>query len=311
MPAAPPVNPVTATTNTLNQGLNTIYAPIGTISTTVSHDTIQALPGGDNQTVEKILLQTPGVTQDSAASGSLHVRNEHANVQVRINGIMLPDGVTGFGTFLDTALIGNMTLITGALPAQFGLRTSGVLDIQTRNDAFNGGTVGVYGGTRQTFTPSFEYGGQVGQTQYFLTGRFFESNIGLENPTPNWAAIHDHTTQERGFAYVSTILDPYSRFTLMAGASYGAFQIPNTPGLAPNFTRIRHLQFQFGVAEREPVSSRPTSRLRRGSARSTAPTCNCLISTATAQCISLPTRSATSSSTGWRPKSFAPILPTA
>ena len=82
-----------------------------------------------------------------AASGSFHVRNEHANVQVRINGIMLPDGVTGFGTFLDTALIGNMTLITGALPAQFGLRTSGVLDIQTRNDAFNGGTVGVYGGT--------------------------------------------------------------------------------------------------------------------------------------------------------------------
>ena len=235
-PAAPPVNPVTLTTNTLNQGLNTIYAPIGTIPITISHDTIQALPGGDNQTVEKILLQAPGVTQDSAASGNFHVRNEHANVQVRINGIMLPDGVTGFGTFLDTALIGNISLITGALPAQFGLRTSGVLDIQTRNDAFNGGTVGVYGGTRQTFTPSFEYGGQVGQTQYFLTGRFFESNIGLENPTPNWAAIHDHTTQERGFAYVSTILDPYSRFTLMAGASYGAFQIPNTPGLTPNFT---------------------------------------------------------------------------
>ena len=64
-PAAPPVNPVAATTNTLNQGLNTIYAPIGTISTTISHDTIQALPGGDNQTVEKILLQAPGVTQDS------------------------------------------------------------------------------------------------------------------------------------------------------------------------------------------------------------------------------------------------------
>ena len=35
---------------------------------------------------------------------------------------------------------------------------------------------------------------------------------------------------------MSTILDPYSRFTLMAGASYGAFQISNTPGLAPNFT---------------------------------------------------------------------------
>ena len=163
VPAAPPVNPVAATADTLNQGLNTIYAPIGAITTTISHNTIQALPGGDNQTVEKILLQAPGVTQDSASSGNFRVRNEHANVQVRINGIMLPDGVTGFGTFLDTALIGNITLITGALPAQFGLRTSGVVDIQTRN-AFDGGTVGVYGGSRQTLTPSFEYGGQVGQT---------------------------------------------------------------------------------------------------------------------------------------------------
>jgi outer membrane receptor protein involved in Fe transport len=253
VPAAPPVNPVTATANTLNQGLNTIYAPVGTITTTISHDTIQALPGGDNQTVEKIILQAPGVTQDSAASGSFHVRNEHANVQVRINGIMLPDGVSGFGTFLDTALIGNITLITGALPAQFGLRTSGVLDIQTRNDAFNGGTVGVYGGSRQTFTPSFEYGGQVGQTQYFLTGRFFESNIGFENPTPNWAAIHDHTTQERGFAYVSTILDPYSRFTLMAGASYGAFQIPNTPGLTPNFTAFGISNFNSALLNENQV----------------------------------------------------------
>ena len=159
------------------------------------------------------------------------MRNEHANVQTRINGIMLPDGVSGFGTFLDTAFIGNISLITGALPPQFGLRTSGVLDIWTRSDAFNNtGNVGIYGGSRGTFTPSIEYGGTIGQTQYFITGRFFESNIGLENPTPNWNAIHDHTTQERGFGYVSTLLDPYTRFTFIAGASYARFQIPNTPG---------------------------------------------------------------------------------
>jgi hypothetical protein len=45
VPAAPPVNPVAATASTLNQGLNTIYAPVGATTTTISHDTIQALPG--------------------------------------------------------------------------------------------------------------------------------------------------------------------------------------------------------------------------------------------------------------------------
>jgi hypothetical protein len=236
-PQPTPAEQLATRTTALNQGLNTIYAPTGTVPSTISHNTIEALPQGENATVEKIVLQFPGATQDSAASGSYHVRNEHANVQVRINGIMLPDGVSGFGTFLDTALIGNMSLITGALPPQFGLRTSGVLDIWTRSDAFNNtGRIGVYGGSRGTFTPSIEYGGTAGQTQYFVTGRFFESDIGLENPTANWNAIHDHTTQERGFGYVSTLLDPYTRFTFMAGASYSRFQIPNTPGLTPNFT---------------------------------------------------------------------------
>ena len=234
---ATPAERLATQTAALNQSLGTIYAPTGTAPTTISHNAIEALPQGANATVEKIVLRLPGVTQDSAAGGSFHVRNEHANVQTRINGIMLPDGVSGFGTFLDTALIGNISLITGALPPQFGLRTSGVLDIWTRSDAFNNtGNVGIYGGSRGTFTPSIEYGGTVGQTQYFITGRFFESNIGLENPTANWDAIHDHTTQERGFGYVSTLLDPYTRFTFLAGASYARFQIPNTPGLTPNFT---------------------------------------------------------------------------
>jgi len=232
-----PANPLATQTAALNQGLNTIYAPTGTAPTTISHNAIEALPQGANATVEKIVLRFPGVTQDSAPGGNFHVRNEHANVQTRINGIMLPDGVSGFGTFLDTALIGNISLLTGALPPQFGLRTSGVLDIWTRSDAFNNtGNAGIYGGSRGTFTPSIEYGGTVGQTQYFISGRFFESNIGLENTTPNWNAIHDHTAQERGFGYVSTLLDPYTRFTFITGAAYGRYQIPNTPGQMPNFT---------------------------------------------------------------------------
>ena len=49
----------------------------------------------------------------------LHVRNDHANVQFRINGVMLPDGVTGFGSIFDTDLIGSMSLVTGALPAEY------------------------------------------------------------------------------------------------------------------------------------------------------------------------------------------------
>ena len=119
----------------------------------MNHQAIEALPQGTNATLDKVLLQAPGVSQDSAASGELHVRNEHANLQYRINGIMLPDGVGAFGQFLDTGIVGSLALITGALPAQYGLRTAGVLDIQTKTDAFNNsGSVSLYGGSHGTIT---------------------------------------------------------------------------------------------------------------------------------------------------------------
>jgi len=208
-----------------------IAAPIGASSTSLSRQAIEAMPQGTDAPLDKVLLQFPGVSQDSAAAGELHVRNEHANVQYRINGIALPDGVGGFGQFLDTGIIGNISLLTGALPAQYGLRTAGVVDITTRADAFdNSGKVSVYGGSHGTITPSFEYGGTAGNTQYFVSGRYFGSDLGIENPTSSRNAIHDHTDQGKAFAYVSTKLDEYSRIVFIGGTSTSAYQIPNNPG---------------------------------------------------------------------------------
>jgi outer membrane receptor protein involved in Fe transport len=239
-PAAPPqteAQVVAGKNEKFDEARHNIVAPIGAGTYELNHQAIEALPQGTNTPLDKVLLQLPGVTQDSAASGELHVRNEHANLQYRINGIMLPDGVGAFGQILDTGIIGSLALITGALPAQYGLRTAGVLDIQTKTDAFdNSGRVSVYGGSHGTITTSLEYGGTVGQTQYFVSGRYFGSNLGIENPTPGNEAIHDRTSQEKGFLYLSTVLDPTSRLTFISGVSNGTYQIPNNPGQPPGFT---------------------------------------------------------------------------
>jgi outer membrane receptor protein involved in Fe transport len=220
-----------------DEARHSILAPLGAGTYQLSQQAIEALPQGVNTSLDKVLLQTPGVSQDSAASGELHVRNEHGNVQFRINGIQLPDGVGAFGQILDTGIVGRLSLITGALPAQYGLRTAGVVDVQTKADAFNNsGRVSLYGGSHGTITPSFEYGGTVGQTQYFVSGRYLQNNLGIENPTPAREAIHDHTSQEKGFLYLSTVLDPTSRLTFISGVSNAAYQIPNNPGQPSNFT---------------------------------------------------------------------------
>lgn len=239
-PAEPPPSEaqvVAGKNASFDQARQTIYAPTGAASHTLGQQAIEALPQGANATLDKVLLQVPGVSQDSAAGGELHVRNEHANLQYRINGVALPDGVGGFGQIFDTALIGRVSLLTGALPAQYGLRTAGVVDIQTKADAFNNsGSAGVYGGSRSTITPSFEYGGTAGQTQYFFTGRYFGSALGLENPTSAPNAIHDDTRQGKGFAYLSTVIDDSTRLSFIGGTSTSTYQIPNNPGQTPQFT---------------------------------------------------------------------------
>jgi outer membrane receptor protein involved in Fe transport len=251
-----PAEQLAAKGRSFDQARSNIFTTIGTTSNTINHDTIQDLPQGTNQTVEQVLLQAPGVSQDSAASGSLHIRNDHANLQYRINGVLLPDGVTGFGSIFDTSFIGSMSLVTGALPAEFGLRTTGLVDIKTRTDLFNNsGSVGMHGGSHGTITPSIEYGGTFGGNcpttttttpgyvkalpasidcfagvQYYFTGRYLQNTVGIENPTPAYNAIHDFSQQERGFAYMSAFVDPTTRVSLIAGTSVNNFQIPNNPG---------------------------------------------------------------------------------
>jgi hypothetical protein len=206
---------------------------------TIDQQDIQNLSQGDNIPFSKLLLRFPGVSQDSAASGSFHVRDDHANVQYRIDDVLIPESITSFGSQFDTRFAQSVTLITGALPAEYGFRQAGVLDIQTKNGAVNpGGDVDLYGGSYGTIHPSFEYGGSQGKLNYYFSGSYLQSTQGIENSTSGYNPIHDSTDQYRGFAYLSYIVDDTSRISLIAGEAYNQYQIPNTPdqtsGLPPN-----------------------------------------------------------------------------
>ena len=206
-------------------------------ATSLSRQAIQALPAGDQTGFDRVLLQLPGVTQDSSGSGDFHIRNEHANAQYRIDGILLPDGVSGFSQVLDSVFIRSITLLDGALPAQYGLRTAGVIDIDTRSGAdAPGGSVSLYGGTHRTIIPTLTESGTTGRWDYFFTGRYTADALGIENPQPSHEAIHDETRQGRYFAKVSGVLEDSSRLTFLSGASIAKYQIPNSPGVAPAFT---------------------------------------------------------------------------
>lgn len=203
---------------------------------TLDRRAIDALPQGNQATLDQILLQTPGVTQDSATGGSFHIRNEHGNVQYRVNGVLLPDGVTGFGQVMDTGFIGSVSLLTGALPAQYGLRTAGVVDIVSREPPETpGGAVGIYGGSHATGQTTFDYGAKTGPWQVFASGRLNMNNLGLQNTTPSHEALHDRARQERFFGFASYEIDAATKLNFLTGSSVAHYQIPNTPNQPPQF----------------------------------------------------------------------------
>jgi outer membrane receptor protein involved in Fe transport len=199
---------------------------------------VAAMPEGSNTSFNQVLLQAPGVANDSF--GQLHVRGDHGNLQYRINGIILPEGITGFGQALDTRFAKRIDLLTGALPAQYGYRTAGVIEIDTKSQLEEGGRIDLYGGRHGTVNPSFEYGNTRGDLTYYVTGSYLTDNLGIENPTSSSSAIHDKTNQEKGFAYLSYLVNPTTRVSAMLGSYDGKFQIPNNPGQAPDPNFLAH-----------------------------------------------------------------------
>jgi len=215
----------------LDEARQQIQPDLGASAYHFSPRTLGAIPQGGASPLNDVLLQAPGVAQDSF--GQIHLRGEHANVQYRLNGVELPEGLSVFGQAIESRFANSMTLITGALPAQYGFQTAGVVDIQTKTGTTNpGGEISMYGGSWNWLQPSFSYGGTSGTWDYFVTADFMHNSRGIENPTSSFNAIHDTTNQLHGLAYLADIIDPDTRVSLILGGFNGRFQIPNNPGQA-------------------------------------------------------------------------------
>ena len=153
----------------LDEKRNDIVPNLGATSYGISQNQIANQSQGSDAAFNQTLLRVPGFAQDSY--GQLHVRGEHANLQFRINDVLLPEGIAGFGQELDTRFVGGLQVITGSLPAQYGINTAGVIDIHTKSGAFNNGDeIGLLRRQLQYFPTLVRVGRHAGQVFLFLHG---------------------------------------------------------------------------------------------------------------------------------------------
>ena len=219
-------------TGDLDTAREQIAPSLGAVTYMISPNQIQTMGQGESSSFQQVLLQAPGVVEEEF--GEIHVRGDHGDIQYRVNGVLLPESLNGFGQEVDTHLIQSVTLITGTMPAQFGDRTAGIIDVTTKTGSqLNGAELSLYGGSYDMFNPSFQWGGTTSNLDYFVAASYLHENLGIDNQTASHNPLHDLTDQEKLFGYFSHHFDQTSRLTLLLSSSDAGFQIPDTAGIAP------------------------------------------------------------------------------
>ena len=211
----------------------------------VSRKDIEELPRGNNVELHDVLVTIPGAVYGSLKQ--VHIRQEHANIQLRIDGVPIPDTVSStFSDVISPRAWERVDIILGGMEAQYGNRTAAVLDITTKSGTKPGfGSAQMLGGSNRTINPSFEYGGTIGQKfRFYVLNSHTATNRGIEPPTLGHSIFHGQSERNQTFMRGDYQLDNSNNFSWVFLNSVAKYQIPTSPNGQPNMVTTGLLQAQ-------------------------------------------------------------------
>lgn len=239
---AEPTEPVTLTLSVTQEIALEIVSQLPAIQYKASSETyqlsrkeVEALPKGNNNEVYEVLLTIPSVVY--GALKQTHIRQDHANQQFRIDGIPIPDTVTGaFADIVPPRAWERADIILGGMEAQYGNKTALVLDITSKSGTKPGfGSIQMFGGSNETANPSFEYGGTIGEkVRFYVLNSYVTTNRGIEPPTLGKTNFHNQSEKNNTYLRGDYQRDNRNNFSWIFLNSVAKYQIPTIPDLTAN-----------------------------------------------------------------------------
>jgi hypothetical protein len=175
-----------------------------------------------------VTLATPGISADS--NGLFHGLGEHAEASFAVDGQPITDQQSKiFSNQIPLDSIQSMEVIAGAPPAEYGDKTSVVINVITRSGQGvttpHGSFVASYGtfGT-STGAADLSYGGQNWGNFISVSGL----NSGRFLDPPEFVVLHDKGNEENLFDRVDYQITPGDSIHLNFGYTRSWFQTPNT-----------------------------------------------------------------------------------
>lgn len=177
---------------------------------------------------EMVTRTTPGVAADG--NGFAHPLGEHADTSISIDNQPITDQQAKiFSNQISTSIVQTMEVITGAPPAEYGDKTSLIINVTTqsglgRNRPF--GSLSSQYGSFGTWSEGLTYG--MGSSRW---GNFAAINAGGSGrflDTPEFQPLHDHGNAESVFDRLDGQPNGADSFHLNISAARSWFQTPNT-----------------------------------------------------------------------------------
>jgi hypothetical protein len=175
-----------------------------------------------------VTLATPGISADS--NGLFHGLGEHAEASFSVDGQPITDQQSKiFSNQIPLDSIQSMEVIAGAPPAEYGDKTSVVINVTTRSGqgvTTPHGSVTASYGSFGTSTAAFDlsYGGQ--KWGNFISASGLNSGRFLD--PPEFVVLHDKGNEENVFDRVDYQISSGDSIHLNFGYTRSWFQTPNT-----------------------------------------------------------------------------------
>ncbi|MFY4730053.1 carboxypeptidase regulatory-like domain-containing protein, partial [Nitrospira sp. BLG_2] len=239
---AEPPAPITLTLAVTQEIALEIVSPLPAIQYKASSSTyqlsrkdVEILPRGNNNDVADVLLTIPSVVYGGLKQ--THIRQDHANQQYRIDGIPIPDTVTGaFADIVPPRTWERSDIILGGMEAQYGNKTAVVVDITSKSGTKpDFGSIQVFGGSYETVNPSLEYGGTIGEkVRFYIMNSYVTTNRGLEPPILGRTSYHNQSEKNNTYLRGDYQHDNRNNFSWIFLGSVAKYQIPTIPNLQAN-----------------------------------------------------------------------------
>jgi outer membrane receptor protein involved in Fe transport len=193
------------------------------IAQTILERPVGAAP---SRAIESIVASTPGFVTDD--NGRMHPRGSESQVQYVVDGVPITDNMSAiFSTSLDARTLRTVEVLTGGIPAEFGDKLAGVINVNTRSglEGPTQGGISFSGGSFSTGETAIDFSTHTKKLGFLTNLSASTSQRYLDPPTLD--NFHNFGRTGKGFFRLDYQFDPNNSLRGVFNFGGSNFEVPN------------------------------------------------------------------------------------